>query len=56
MVDEKLLAEILTDIASALLTSDVNIKYVAKLRDSIKTQVVLLLNTDGGGANMRRLI
>lgn len=37
IVDEKLLGEILTDIASALLSADVNIKYVAKLRDSIKT-------------------
>jgi len=31
----------LTEIASALLSSDVNIKYVMKLRDSVKTQVTL---------------
>jgi signal recognition particle subunit SRP54 len=34
-IDEKLLNEIMTEIASALLTSDVNIKYISKLRDSI---------------------
>lgn len=37
VIDEKLLNEILTDIASALLGADVNIKFVAKLRDSVKT-------------------
>ena len=56
VVDEKLLGEILTDIASALLGADVNIKYVVKLRDSVKTQVSLLMNEEGGGANLRKLI
>lgn len=37
VVDDKVINEILTDIASALLSADVNIKYVAKLRDSVKT-------------------
>ena len=52
VIDEKLLSEILTEIASALLSADVNIKYVAKLRDSIKTQVTLLMGNDGT-ANIR---
>jgi signal recognition particle subunit SRP54 len=30
-IDEKLLNEIITEIANALLSSDVNIKYIAKL-------------------------
>jgi len=37
VIDEKILNEILTEIASALLSADVNIKYVAKLRDGVKT-------------------
>ena len=41
VIDEKLLNEILTDIANALLTSDVNIKYVSDLRTSVKTTVML---------------
>lgn len=40
-IDETTLNELLTEIASALLASDVNIKYIAKLRDSVKTQVAL---------------
>ena len=32
-----------------------NIKYVAKLRDTVKTQVTLLMNSEGV-ANIRRLI
>jgi signal recognition particle subunit SRP54 len=58
-IDDKLLNEILTEIASALLTADVNIKYVAKLRDSVKTQVTLQMSSgqDGQGvATIRKLI
>lgn len=55
MIDEKVLNEILTEIASALLSADVNIKYVAKLRDAVKTQVNLLMSQDGV-ANLRKLI
>jgi signal recognition particle subunit SRP54 len=36
-IDEKLLNEVLTEIASALLFADVNIKQVARLRDTVKT-------------------
>ena len=56
VIDEKILGEILTEIASALLSADVNIKYVARLRDAVKTQVTLQMGSDGGGANMRKLI
>ncbi len=56
VIDEKLLGDILTEIASALLGADVNIKYVVKLRDSIKTRVTLLMATEGTAANVRRLI
>ncbi|TNV80395.1 hypothetical protein FGO68_gene17118 [Halteria grandinella] len=60
VIDDKLLQEILTEIASALLSADVNIKYVIKLRDSVKTQVTLQMNSDGQSANgvatVRKLI
>ena len=36
-IDEATLNELLTEIASALLASDVNIKYIGKLRDAVKT-------------------
>ena len=59
VIDDKLLQEILTEIASALLSSDVNIKYVARLQTSVKTQVALQMSQDGaasGAANLRKLI
>ena len=59
VIDDKFLSEILTEIASALLSADVNIKYVVKLRDSVKTQVTLQMNSEGTGqglANIRKLI
>jgi signal recognition particle subunit SRP54 len=40
-IDDKLLQEILQEIAMALLAADVNIKYVARMRDNVKTQVSL---------------
>lgn len=36
VVDEKVLSEILNDIASALLSADVNIKFVKRLQEHIK--------------------
>lgn len=36
-IDETTLNELLTDIASALLASDVNIHYINKLRNAVKT-------------------
>lgn len=41
VIDEATLNELLTEIATALLTSDVNIKYISKLRDAVKTTVTL---------------
>jgi len=40
-IDETVLNELLTEIASALLSSDVNIHYINKLRNAVKTQVTL---------------
>ena len=40
-IDEATLNELLTDIAGALLSSDVNIHYINKLRNAVKTQVTL---------------
>jgi signal recognition particle GTPase len=37
VVDDKILAELLTEIASALLSSDVNIHYINNLRNAVKT-------------------
>lgn len=56
VIDETTLNELLTEIAGALLTSDVNIKYISKLRDAVKTKVTLQMNTEIGSANLRRLI
>ena len=39
VIDERVVGEVLTDIASALLSADVNIKYVQRLRDAVKTQI-----------------
>ena len=36
-IDETVLNELLTEIASALLSSDVNIHYISKLRNAVKT-------------------
>ena len=41
VVDEKLLTDLLTEIASALLLSDVNIHYINTMRNAVKTQVTL---------------
>ena len=47
----------MTEIASALLTSDVNIKYVSKLRSAVQTQVKLQMdNKADSTANLRRII
>jgi len=40
-IDATVLNELLTEIASALLSSDVNIHYINKLRNAVKTQVTL---------------
>ena len=43
-IDQEALNELLTEIASALLTSDVNIHFINKLRNAVKTQVTLLMD------------
>mmetsp|Transcript_45491 Transcript_45491/g.61720 ORF Transcript_45491/g.61720 Transcript_45491/m.61720 type:complete len:116 (+) Transcript_45491:119-466(+) len=43
------------EIANALLKSDVNIKYVGKLRDTVKTQIKLQMN-EMSGPNLKRFI
>lgn len=56
VIDENVINELLTEIASALLTSDVNIKYIAKLRDAVKTKATQQIDGEMAGANLRRLI
>lgn len=56
VIDEATINELLTEIASALLSSDVNIKYIAKLRDAVKMKVSLQMGGDMAGANLRKLI
>jgi signal recognition particle subunit SRP54 len=58
VVDDKVLGEILTDIASALLSADVNIKWVQRLRDQVKATVAAHMSQDGqgDGINIRKLI
>jgi len=55
IIDDKALGECLTEISIALLNADVNIKHVAKLKDSVNTQVKLLMQKEKG-SNIRRLI
>jgi len=53
IVDEKVLKQVLNEITMALLQSDVNFKYVKKLKDSITTQFKLHQDS---GANLRKMI
>lgn len=53
VVDEKVLKKVLNEISMALLQSDVNIKFVKKLKDSITMQFKL---NEESGANLRKLI
>ena len=53
MIDEQALNKCLKEIMLALLKSDVNVKYVLKLRQNIQTQFKL---NQESGANMRKLI
>ena len=48
-IDETVLNELLTEIASALLQSDVNIHYINKLRNAVKTQVTLQMDKTNSG-------
>ena len=53
VIDEKTLNLCLKEIVTALLKSDVNIKYVLKLRTNILAQFKM---NQSSGANMRKLI
>jgi signal recognition particle subunit SRP54 len=55
-IDATVLNDLITDIASALLQSDVNIKYIAKMRDVVKAKAAEQMVGDMGVANLRRLI
>ncbi len=52
-MDEAALNDCLKEITTALLQSDVNVKYVLKLRENIKVQ--FKLNQDAG-ANLRKVM
>jgi signal recognition particle subunit SRP54 len=53
VVDEEVLKKVLNEISMALLQSDVNIKFVKKLKDNITMQFKLNEQT---GSNLRKLI
>jgi len=58
-IDQETLNELLTEIASALLSSDVNIHYISKLRNAVKTQVTLQMDANNSGessAQLRKII
>ena len=54
VIDEKILNNLLKEICSALLQSDVNAKLVAQLRNNIKQ--IVNLDELAVGANKKRLI
>ena len=56
VIDEKVLNNLLMEISTALLQADVNIKYVARLKDAVKTRVSLLMSSQGAAHNVRKLI
>ena len=53
VLDEKTLNICLSEIVKALLSSDVNVKYVLRLRSNIQAQFKMNQST---GADMRKLI
>ena len=53
VIDEAALEECLKEIATALLQADVNVKYVAKLRENIRIQFKMQADS---GTNLRKLI
>ena len=58
MIDDKLIDEILKEICNALMSSDVNIKYVMDLRKAVSAQIRLQMSASDTNAavNMRREI
>lgn len=55
-IDEKILNEILTEISSALLYSDVNIHYVDDMRKAVKTSVQLQMTGEMSASHVKKLI
>ena len=55
-IDERMVNDLITEIASALLSSDVNIQYVNTLRNSVKTTVALQNTGEMGGSNLKKII
>lgn len=55
-IDDKFLTEILNEIATALLSADVNFKHVAQLNKSVRTKVTLFIKNEGKNTNMKKLI
>jgi len=58
VIDDKLLDDILQEICNALMTSDVNIKYVMELRKKVSNQIKLQMGSDdaNAAANLKRQI
>jgi signal recognition particle subunit SRP54 len=54
VVDDEVVAAVMTDISRALLESDVNVKIVGGLRNSIKAR--LNLDEEAVGINKRKLV
>ena len=54
VVDDEVVAAVMTDISRALLESDVNVKIVGGLRKSIKAR--LNLDEEAVGINKRKLV
>ena len=55
VIDEAVLADVMKDIGNALMSADVNLQQVLKLRENVKNQVKLL-QTNASAANLRRII
>ena len=53
VVDEKLVEEVLAEICKALLQADINVKFVAKIRENIRMQFKMHQEEN---ANHRKLI
>ncbi|CAN6601371.1 signal recognition particle subunit Srp54p [Trichomonascus vanleenenianus] len=56
VVDEQALDNMLKEICTALLESDVNVRLVGKLRQSIKQAVNIKENQNATGVNIKRLV
>jgi signal recognition particle subunit SRP54 len=53
VIDEQVVKECMKDICNALMTSDINVKYVMKLRENVMNK---FKNEQAEGANLRNLI